>query len=267
MFFSDYLEKRTIEIPTQHLNRKITVKKEDVFLRFMYGRVVLDSYKIEFAVTILGYGYQEKLNSLTLDMASYKQAIMDNISESDRKYMILKELTPIKAVFYLDFNKWFDDAINNAKFVRPSTSLFARDLYFKIAPPKMILNDILRDEFGRFLETKFKQYMVKKNLGKKWFDLFLPDFASKSIKIKSVDFFDFSFDIQFNVMRMKLKDVYILMLMYGLVKINDKIKEKDPALLTIDKDVDFINKVKKEAKLVVDKQSLVKFVKDTKNLL
>ena len=221
----------------QNLPSKVKIRKQDIFLQFLLARDLGNTYKVSFLLTL---NPKEKIQNPELlltprnvDMVSLKNAILQSIQPYDRKYMILKNYDTKKAEFILDTKKWINDAMST---IRPITTLhkFSRVFRLKTQPPRMILYDPMSAMFGKFVLRQFNNYMIQRAKYNTWFKSFLPDNLRRNIRAKVRNMFDWEYDMQWNSVTAKLKNIYVLALLfsigYGAKKISDyeiKRKEKD----------------------------------------
>lgn len=203
----------TPTIPQPTYQSKIKLNKEEVSLQFVLSRATNQGYKVRFIVQIHPItnelGITTTLRASQIDMLSLHDAILANVLPEDKKYVTLTQFDTLKCEFTINFNTWFDNAMNN---VVPRTYLskFDQEYKLKIQPPKMILFDPMRNMFFDFMVKEFKNYLVKKNKDKKFLGPLLPKDLQKKLNIKLLNMFDYSYDYMNNRFIVQLKTMYIL---------------------------------------------------------
>jgi hypothetical protein len=217
-----------IQNSSPKLTKKIPVRPQDVSMEFLLSREIGNDYKVEFLIQ-LNLGPQRQDPSLIvrnseIDMASLRNSILAKLPPVDRKYMMLKEFSAIKATFHFDYSLWFKDALHN---VSPQNILtqFSRTFKFKVPLPSMILKDAIRVGFPDFLIRKFKKYIEVKQEGKGWFKNLFPT-ITKMVSTKIPERFDYTYNYQTNSMILNLKTMWIMALVYAVGEFSKIAKER-----------------------------------------
>lgn len=205
---------------------KHEVSEKELSLTFLSSRQVSDTYKLEFALSISFQSFDNgkmdrKLTAANIDMKSLEKAIWDKIDRYDKDYLILKDFSTNKATFTFNYEKWFKDSIKNST-SSLSMAKFSKEIDFKKRVPKIIMYDMMRENFANFLEYRFKKYVIDKKLDKKWFRNLMKE---RSFRSKIANLFNYSYDMQFNKMIMSLKPQYIMMFLFGLSKLTKSSKD------------------------------------------
>jgi hypothetical protein len=208
--------------------QRIHLKPEDLSLNFLAAREVGSDYRVDFLVQLNPkQAIQDPSKMLTnsdIDMASLRNAIISKLVPIDKKYMLLKNFSTIKAEFHFDSNLWLKDTLNN---VEPRTTLttFSKIFKFKIPLPPMILRDAIRIGFPQFLIRKFKKYLDSQPKVNKWFNHLFPQ-GIKSITVRLPERFEYIYDYQANSITLKLKTFWIMALVYAIGEFSKIAKER-----------------------------------------
>jgi hypothetical protein len=224
-----------LNIPISKVPTKVKLKPADVTLQFLLAREVKETYKVEFLLNINPKQQlpnpSEPLRFSNIDVGSLEAAIISNIKEYDRKFMILKEFDSFKAVFYFDIDLWLKYACSG---IIPKTVFdrFTRVFAFKIQIPRMIAYDTIRMAFPKFIARKFKQYLLANHQMSAWFGVLFPKFIASRIGTAIQDRFDYEYNFQQNAIIMKLQTFWVLVILYAtgeFIKIlKNKPKEERP---------------------------------------
>jgi len=205
-------------IPQEITKQKIKIQKNDINLQFLLANDIGKTYRLLFIV-IINYSTLMKDYSLQpsvsdIDLISLKTAILENIDPYDRKYMILSKFTTVEAEFLFDVEKWLTDATRG---IQPRTFLtkFAKEFRLKVAPPKMIMFDELRNIWCKFIARKFREWAERHNRYNLFFKLLVPEFLRKKMKNKINDMFTWEYDVQWNRMIVKMKSFWIVAILFG----------------------------------------------------
>jgi len=215
-----------IQPPVQNI-QKYNLKKNDITLQFVLARPTGNTYKIRYLISIHPVAFTSQMQQIRasqINMVSLHDAIIDSIDAYDRKYMVLKYFDTLKCEFEMNFEKWFNDAVEG---ISPRTYLsrFDQEYRLKIQPPKMIMFDSLRTQFFDFLAVKFKEHLVKKNKDTLWMGKLLPKDFQKSVNVRLANLFDYEYDYQMNRMIVRLKTVYVIGVAYAVGMAVDEIKK------------------------------------------
>ena len=248
-------------IPQKRFNEKLKLTKGEVKISFLLAAPTNGTYKVVFIVNVYPKGRMKDpsiiVSPRNLDMQSLRNAIIANIKEYDKQYMILKEFDHRKAIFHLDGKKWFKDTTQNLT-PRVHFSKFDRSFKLKKAPPRMIMMDFGRDQFGKFVVKNFKNWLEDSRKEANYFRYLMPESMRNKMRGKIRDMFDWNYDIQLNTITARLKPVWIIALLYATgeavkqMNIN-QVKNKSKKEL-------FATKVKKNIKKF-DRQKWIDFTK------
>jgi len=238
---------------------KHQISNKEVSLTFLNARQVADTYKIEFAVSISFQSFDNgelsrRLSASNIDMKSLENAIWSNIDSYDKDFLILKDFSTNKATFYFDYDKWFKDSISNSS-SNLSMVKFSKEISFSKRVPKIIMYDIMRENFSGFLENRFKKYVIDKKLDQKWFRNLMKD---RKFRSKIANLFNYDYDIQFNKITMSLKPQYVMMFLFGLSKLT-----KNTDISYNDFEKEFENKTRRKIS-IKERDKYKKFIKNGK---
>jgi hypothetical protein len=217
------------------IQEKIVIGPNDLTLQFLLARESPQGYITEFLLNLNPRQQQldpsKTLQFSKINVESLKKAIMANIKEYDRKYVVLKEWSGMKAVFLFDCDKWLNDALSN---VIPKTiyNKFSRTFRFKIMLPRMIAYDSLRLAFPKYLCRKFKAYLASHHQMSKWLNVLFPNIIMNRLQGAVQDRFDYEYDFQQNAIHMKLQTFWVLVILYAtgefIKMLKNKPKEEKP---------------------------------------
>ena len=208
--------------------QRIHLKSEDIGLNFLSSRETGDNYIVDFLIQLNSkQSIKDPSKILTnsdIDMASLRNAIISKLVPIDKKYMLLKNFSTIKAEFHFDSNLWLKDTLSN---VEPRTTLttFSKIFKFKIPLPPMISRDVIRIGFPQFLIRKFKKYLDSQPKVHKWFKHLFPQ-GIKSLTVKLPERFDYIYDYQSNSITLKLKTFWIMALIYAIGQFSRLAKDR-----------------------------------------
>ena len=227
--------------PTKQEKQKISPSQ--VNMQFLLARPVGKTYRVVQSLMITNNKIFDPrpLQFRNVNKKSLYDSIISKVAPYDRPYMKLVNFTTTRATFDFDWNKWIRDAVAN---VKPNNriSKFEQRFKFKKQVPRMISFSNVRLNFGEFIVRKFKEYMSKNRKDRVWFDRFLPrEFAGK-IRTKLSTMFNYEYDWQQNEVVAKLKDVYIMGILFALG--NEIAKDRSKPYVKID----FEKSVKRKAR-------------------
>jgi hypothetical protein len=232
-----FLEKTLLQpnITQPKFPEKIIIKPNDLTMQFLLARESPAGYIIEFLLNINPRQQQidpsRSIQFSKINIESLKSAILANIKEYDRKYVILKEWSGMKAVFLFDCDKWLNDALSG---VVPKSiyNKFSRTFRFKIMLPRMIAYDSLRLAFPKYLCRKFKAYLSSHHQMSKWLNVLFPNIITSKLQGAVQDRFDYEYDFQWNAIHMKLQTFWVLVVLYAtgefIKMLKNKPKEEKP---------------------------------------
>lgn len=199
---------------------KHEVDSKEVSMTLLSAKQVLDTYRISFALSI---SYQSTnpnnagrmLTAHNVDMKSLEDAVWDKIDSQDKDYLILVRLTTREVIFDFNYEKWFDEATRGVggSF---SAVTFNKTITFKKRVPKIIMYDIMRNNFSNFVENRFRKYVIDKKLDTRWFRNI---FRNQRMRRFTANMFHYDYDIQFNRLSMSLKPQYIMIFLFGLTRL------------------------------------------------
>jgi hypothetical protein len=229
--------------PPKPLIDSIKIAPKNVTLNFIRANDINKEYKITFAVTVMSHEHDFNSPSVAskIDMNSLKQAIMSNVYERDREYVILESFTFRFATFKFLWRKWFKDSLAG---VNPHThfSKFERVFSLKRQLPRMMIYHF-SPYTGQFMVNRFRE-LTSENKMHNWFDGFIPKEYQQKINIKLSNMFDYQYDNQYNRMVLRLKSIYILGILFALGHaVNVAQQQRQPYIR-----VDFENKVRGKVK-------------------
>jgi len=231
------------------------IKPSQVNLRLMYSRPVGKTYRVvQEMILANGNVYDPRpIQMRDINRRSLEQAIKQKIGSYDNNYMKLVSYSTNKATFDFDYKKWFNDSLNN---IAPSNRLSKFEQRFKLKKqvPKMIQYTVNMD-FDKFLLRKFKEYMETNRKHRTWFEKFLPREISGKIRNGISKMFDYTYDYQSNTVIAKLKNIYIMGILFAVGHTVDS-KLKGKKLI----DIDFEKSVKRKSRQF-DRRKWESFIK------
>jgi hypothetical protein len=216
--------------------QKIILNKNNVKLQYYFSAENQYGYKISFIVHINAPASDNsnynQTRASSIDMDSLKQSILDNLDQSDLKYMMMANYSTNKTEFYFNWEKWINDAFKNIE-VKKHLSIFDRAVKLGVPLPRMILSNSSRIYFSKFLQNKIKNYIIKKRLENKLLIPILPKEILNKLRSIIYNIFDYEYDIQFNMFYIKLKSTFVIgitMLLSSTIKDakKQKINFNDP---------------------------------------
>jgi len=208
---------------------KVKLFKNNITLVPIISKDTGKLYKMNFMLNIYlpkKYDINTKLSPRNVNMIFLKNAILNNISDYDRKYMSLSYFDTKKATFIFEKDKWMKDAVNNLS-SKKELSKFSRSFKLKIAPPRMILQDMSSEYWGKYILRHFKKYVDDKKKGKEFFRYLIPKEMAKKLERKMANMFDWNYNIQTNKITAVLKSFWVLAIMYSAAKVSKKIINKE----------------------------------------
>jgi hypothetical protein len=158
-----------------------------------------------------------------------------------------------RATFEFDYKKWMNDSLRNVK-PNNRVSKFEQRFKFKKQLPKMIQYSASMD-FEKFMIRKFKEYMETNRKNRTWFEKFLPRGISGKIRKGISHMFEYTYDKQSNTIIAKLKDLYILGILFAVGHTIDS-NLRGKKLI----DIDFEKSVKRKSKQF-DRRKWESFIK------
>lgn len=238
---------------------KHKISEKELSMTFLNARQVADTYKLEFSLSLSFQTFDngsisKKLTASNIDMKSLREAVWDKIDRYDKEYLTLKDLSTNKATFYFNYEKWFDDSIKDKR-SNMSLAKFSKEISFSKRVPKIIMYDMMRENFGEFIENRFKKYIIDKKLDKKWFRNIMKD---RKFRAKVANIFNYDYDMQFNKITMSLKPQYIMMFLFGLSRLT-----RNTEINYNDFEKEFEKKTKRKLSMK-EKNKYQKFIKNGK---
>ena len=154
-----------------------------------------------------------------LDMNSLRKAVMDQIKESDRKYIDIYYIDTQKVEFIVK-EKWFEDAMKNISLFK-KISIFKKDFRLKTEPPFMVKTTCVNTkEWNDLVIGKLKKYITNNNL-KNYFSILT--LAKKLLSFSTYfDMFDWSYSSTYNVVEGSMKAKWVALIVFGATKIIQK---------------------------------------------
>lgn len=248
---SPFRERGTQNIKRVSDNKqKIKLSSSEISLQLLRSKDIGSTYKVEYLVNINSKtGLKDPSHELSLrdiDNISLKKAIMNNIKSYDQRYMELADFDHTKATFHLKVDKWLDDATRG---LRSKKKMATFEIIFKLKqePPRMILEDALRNQWSEFVIRKLKQWAVEKDRREKSLlgDIF-PKSMLRSLRRKLTYMFDWSYDVRWNRVEAQLQSKWVIALLYATSKLTKK--ETLDKLQSSSSKYKFPTKVKKDLK-------------------
>jgi len=214
----------------QPIFKKIVLKKSDISKQFLLSSDMGRYYKVVFLLNIVSpireRDPSKPLTPTTVDMKSLGKALVDGLNRIDKKYMKLYNYDTRRAEFRFDYEAWIKDSVSENSSITKLTR-FARVFKMKVSIPDMILNDPMRDFFGKFIIRKFKEYMVTKNKENAYFKYLLPDVLRSKMRGKIRTMFDWEYDFTYNTITAVLKTIYIMAIIYAVGQMTKRINSND----------------------------------------
>ena len=181
----------------------IIIKLNDLEISFNLARRVGSEYKIEYLVKMI-----EVKRSSEIDKKSLEESIIKKLNNEDAKYLILKEFSTFKAVFWFDYRKWLKDSASNITPVKDFAG-FRKVFKFSKPIPKVISYDFIQVGFSAFIVDKFQKFIKLNRKEKSWFSGMLSDENERKMMNKFDYFFNFSYDYQTNSITATVNPIYI----------------------------------------------------------
>jgi len=225
---SPQLQKQNI--PSVNYSSKIKLSSKDVGLDFLLAKDTGRFYEVHFALQINPKGHEidpsVPLTPRNIDMSSLHKAIMNNIRPYDQRYMVISDFDTNKVKFRFNHEKWMKKATSG---LTPKTkySKFDREFKLKVAPPPMILTTHVRKPFEDFIVRKFLDWLESSHKEAKYFKYLFPNSIRSRIRTKARNMFDWEYDTQWNTVIARLKNIYILALLYATGEITKRLTSRN----------------------------------------
>jgi len=201
-------------IEPQKKENTIILTQNNLVLTFIRSGETTVGYDIVYSIQITSNEItQDRANSYRrINRKSLKDSLGLYIPKNDRKYIEVKSFDTTKVVYKFLWKKWIADSIKN---VKPTAQLskMTKTFKLKISLPKMLLFNF-NPYLERFLEKKIKNYMAN-NQQKNWISGLIPRELEYQIKSKMTSLYDFTYDSQNNNVSLKIKDIYLLGMLYA----------------------------------------------------
>jgi len=241
-------------VEPQKKENTIMLTQDNLVLTFIRSGENTVGYDIVYSIQITSNELlQDRINSYRrINRKSLKDSLQLYIPKNDRKYIDIKSFDTNKVIYKFLWKKWIADSIKN---VKPTSQLskMTKTFKLKISLPKMLIFNF-NPYLERFLEKKVKSYMSN-NQQKNWISGLIPRELEHQIKSKMTSLYDFTYDSQNNSIILKIKDIYLLGILYATgryvnnkrqpyvkIKFQDKIKKKKGKKFDRNKWEKFINK-------------------------
>ena len=200
---------------------KCKIEKKDISLTFLYYRRKNNTMTVTYSVTIFNYRDMngqiiDPSSPKDIDIPSFRKAVIEQISEADRKYVEINLLTTRLVEFAIN-EKWFEDSMKNLS-VFKVLNLFKKEFRLKVLPPLIIRTTCVNSkEWNDLVVEKLKKYITNDSI-KKYFS-FLN--LVKSIFSMSTYFsmFDWSYSSIYNIVEGTLKPKWMAIVLFGASKI------------------------------------------------
>lgn len=201
--------------PQKEIIDSIDISSSSVNLTHISSRESSGEYLATFGVVVFShkFDFQDPSILRKVNKASLKKAIFNSLKAEDRKYFEIQRFGMKTVTFKFLWRKWFQDS---TKGIRPQKHLskFEKAFSFNKQLPGMI-----RYNFSaytdKFVIRKFRNYASERKMNN-WFQGFLPREYDRKIRAKTSDMFEYSYDVQFNKIIMRLKNVYILGILFAV---------------------------------------------------
>jgi len=228
-FISKDLQRQTVAPETY--DAKIKLNKNEVNIQFLESRDVSGTFRIKYIVNINTKGRKldpkKEMKPSNIDMQTLRDGIVSKLKPYDAKYMTLTTFDDRMAIFEFNHEKWLRDATKGIK-GKVYYSKFDREFKLKIQPPMEIRKDVLSIKFEKFITRKFLDWLEKhERLSKGFFSYLIPKNQQKKVRTKIRNMFDWSYDAQWNRVVAKLKNIYIIALMYATGSALKKMSQKN----------------------------------------
>lgn len=240
--------------PIKELPNSIDISSSSVNLTHITSGESVGEYKMTFGVVVFSHQFDFNDPSIVrkVNKASLKKAIYNSLKASDQKYFEIEKFSMNSATFIFSWRKWFKDATQS---ITPKThmSKFEKTFTFKVKLP-----DLLAFNFSPytdlFMVKKFRDYASERRMDE-WFKGYIPKEYESRIRSKTSDMFDYSYDRQFNRISLRLKNIYILGILFAVGQTVNSQMNKQPYVK-----VNFNEKVKDRANKF-DRQKWETFIK------
>lgn len=214
-------------VPSLDYSGKIFITKNDVNLTPMISREAMGFYQMHYIVQINLKPHQAdpgfSLRASQIDLVSLRTAILSNIKPYDLRYVILHSFDTRGAIFRFNHDAWLRDATSRMR-VTTHFSRFDRSFKFNLKLPRMIMTDFTLATFEPFLQRRFIDWLESSRKEAQYFRALIPDNVRRNIRTKLRNMFEWSYDSQWNEVVARLKNIYILALLYATGTMVEKLR-------------------------------------------
>lgn len=225
--------------PPKQIVKSIDISSSSVTLTHILSVESAGEYYSTFGVTVFSskFDFNDMRFIRKINKQSLKKAIFNSLSKSDQEYyeIVTFGLKTVKLKFL--WRKWMTDALQGAK-PKAHLSKFEKKIKFKIQLPNILLYNFT-PYTDKFIVKKFRKITSERKMDN-WFKGFIPKAYENKIRSKTSDMFDYFYDNQFNCLILRLKNIYILGILFA---VGETIKKNQQPFVK----VNFNKKVKNRA--------------------
>ena len=185
------------------------------------------------------YDFNQPAIARRIDSISLKKALYNKLNEYDKPYFVIQSYGARIVRFKFLWKKWLDDAMRGIQ-PRSHISKFEKSFKLKKMVPYLISNNHTT-YFGDFILRKFKK-MTSDRKFDGWFKGFLSREFQRKIRQHTENMFTYEYNFQTNEIIARLKNVYVLGILYAVGETVNTRGNKQPYVK-----VDFNKKVKGKA--------------------
>lgn len=201
--------------PDKETIDSITVKPSYINLTFLRSNSKLNDYEIVYSIILSSaeYDFSDTNVRRRVLKKTLTKALISKIKEDERRYISVKSNSGDRVIFVFNFKKWFADSTKPLQ-TKSYMSKFERRIKLKKTLPSLVYYNY--DAYlGKFISKKFKQFVPNLNI-KKSIKGMLPRAFELQNRIKYKDLFNYEYDYQANEMILKLKNEYLMMIMFAV---------------------------------------------------
>lgn len=225
--------------PEKPLPDSIKIERSNVALSHIQSNDSKGDWIVTMGVIIYSakYDFNQPAFARRIDRVSLKKALFNSLSEYDKNYFVIDSFGGRIVKFRFLWKKWLNEALNGVQ-PRSHASKFEKDFSLNRRVPSLISNNSF-GYFGDFLIRKFKK-MTSDRKFDRWFKGFLTRELQRKISQHTENMFEYEYNPQQNKITARLKNVYILGILYAVGNSIDTTKRNKQPFVK----VDFNKKVK-----------------------
>jgi hypothetical protein len=201
--------------PPKEIINSIDISSSSVTLTHILSVESGGEYYSSFGVTLFSnkFDFNDRRLIRKINKPSLKKAIFNSLDARDQKYYEIVGFTTRNVKFKFLWRKWMNDSLQG---VNPKThmSKFEKSFKLRVQLPNMLAFNFT-PYTDKFIVKKFRKLTSERKMDK-WFKGFIPKEYENKIRIKTSDMFDYNYDNQFNKVILRLKNVYILGILFAV---------------------------------------------------